>query len=150
MITAQYTPPPALRILGRMVDTYRQIFVSGPTAPLLSQPNPVRRGGFSLSLIVDEVRPEAEDVLSFTLRARDGAALPAWRPGAHLDIFLPSGRQRPYSLCGHPRDRSRYRIAVRRLADGDGGSRELHDTIRPGMQLQARGLPPWSLCISSR
>lgn len=132
-------PPSPLRILGALVDVYRGVFVSGPAAPLLSRPNPVRRAGFSRTLVVEEVQEEAEDVRSFVLRAADGALLPAWRPGAHLDLVLPSGRLRQYSLCGNPRERFRYRIAVRRIVGGDGGSVEMHDIVTAGDTVRARG-----------
>ncbi|MET8799893.1 PDR/VanB family oxidoreductase [Nocardia sp. NPDC004568] len=128
-----------LRALGAVVDAYRRVFVSGPAAPLLSRPKPVRRRGFALRLVVDDIRDEADEVRGFDLRAADGGPLPAWRPGAHLDLFLPSGRQRQYSLCGNPRERFRYRIAVRRIDDGEGGSLEMHRDLGPGDALRARG-----------
>lgn len=71
-----------------------------------------------------------QDVVSLQLVAADGTRLPKWRPGAHLDVHLPSGRKRQYSLCGDPADRTAYRIAVRRIparAGGLGGSVEVHD-----------------------
>ncbi|WP_182376690.1 PDR/VanB family oxidoreductase [Nocardioides sp. WS12] len=71
-----------------------------------------------------------QDVVSFQLAAPDGERLPKWRPGAHLDVHLPSGRKRQYSLCGDPTDRTSYRIAVRRIpaqSGGLGGSVEMHD-----------------------
>ena len=68
-----------------------------------------------------------------------GEQLPAWWPGAHLDVHLPSGRMRTYSLCGDFRDRSQYRIAVRRLADGGGGSVEAHEVLQVGSRITARG-----------
>ncbi|MGH4007287.1 MAG: oxidoreductase, partial [Pseudonocardiaceae bacterium] len=85
-----------------------------------------------LNLVVDEVRLEAPDVRSFRLVAAGGARLPAWQPGCHLDVLLPSGRRRQYSLCGDPADHDYYRIAVRRLTHGSGGSRELHDSVGTG------------------
>ncbi|MGW5387123.1 PDR/VanB family oxidoreductase [Nocardia sp. NPDC003963] len=139
MTTPDFFPPRALRALGAVFDTYRRIFVSGPAAALLSRPDPVRRGGFDLRLVVADIREEADEVRGFDLRAADGGPLPAWRPGAHLDLFLPSGRQRQYSLCGNPQERFRYRIAVRRIVGGAGGSLELHRDIRPGDALRARG-----------
>ncbi|MGH3796214.1 MAG: PDR/VanB family oxidoreductase [Pseudonocardiaceae bacterium] len=90
------------------------------------------------TLVVAEVRVEADGVRSFRLTAPDGAALPAWQPGCHLDLQLPSGRRRHYSLCGDPTDRHHYRIAVRRIPDG-GGSQELHDTVHPGTTLTIHG-----------
>ncbi|HEU4360097.1 MAG TPA: PDR/VanB family oxidoreductase [Mycobacterium sp.] len=68
---------------------------------------------------------EDQDVVQLTLSPADGDLLP-WHPGAHIDVFLPSGRQRQYSLCGERDDASRYRVAVRRIPDGGGGSVEMH------------------------
>lgn len=72
------------------------------------------------------------DVVALTLADPDGGLLPAWTPGAHIDLRLPSGRRRQYSLCGPPGRRTDYRIAVRRLADGGGGSVEVHDALGEG------------------
>ncbi|MBT0772455.1 cytochrome P450/oxidoreductase [Kineosporia sp. J2-2] len=77
---------------------------------------------------VDEI---ARDILAITFA--NGSELPAWEPGAHLEIVLPSGHLRQYSLCGDPADRSSYRIAVLREDDGRGGSRELHQIAEPGL-----------------
>ncbi|WP_436975375.1 PDR/VanB family oxidoreductase [Nocardia asteroides] len=125
---------PGLRALGAAVDVYKKVF----TRPAISPPHPVRHTGFDLDVVVGSVHAEAADVVSLSLTRPGGGRLPAWRPGSHLDVFLPSGRQRQYSLCGDPGDRSRYRIAVRRLDDGDGGSREMH-TLRAGDALRIRG-----------
>ncbi len=100
------------------------------------QPQQVDR---DLPLVVDEVRLEADDARSFRLVAAGGAELPGWQPGGHLDLLLPSGRSRQYSLCGDPADRGCYRIAVRRLDGGGGGSRELHDCVGVGSILTVRG-----------
>ncbi|WP_280425758.1 PDR/VanB family oxidoreductase [Nocardia carnea] len=134
MNTLGPAPSRGLQLLGVVVDVYKKVF----TTPALSPPNPVRRSGFDIDVTVESVRTEAQDVVSLTLLRPDGRRLPAWRPGSHLDVFLPSGRQRQYSLCGDPRDLSRYRIAVRRLPDGDGGSTEAH-SLAPGNALRIRG-----------
>ncbi len=130
---------PLLRACGTAMDAYRRIFVTGRVAPLLSRPQPVRHSGFELDLTIDAITDEADDVVSLTLRPTTGAPLPQWSPGAHLDLFLPSGRQRQYSLCGDPNDRNGYRIAVRRIADGGGGSIEVHEQLQPGQALRAHG-----------
>lgn len=84
------------------------------------------------ALLVRQVRWEADGVVSIELTGLGGAALPAWEPGAHVDVFLESGLVRQYSLCGGMTDRSRYRIAVLLEADGRGGSEELHHEVRAG------------------
>jgi ferredoxin-NADP reductase len=82
------------------------------------------------------VRWEAERVNSFEFRSPDGAELPRWEPGAHVDVHLPSGTVRQYSLCGDPAQRDRYRIAVLELPEGRGGSVEAHRELRPGRIVQ--------------
>lgn len=86
----------------------------------------------SLRLRVTRMEWEAEGVLSLTLRRPDGGELPAWRPGAHLDLHLPGVITRQYSLCGDPRDRHGWRIGVLREPTSRGGSQAVHETVRPG------------------
>ncbi|MBF6219391.1 oxidoreductase [Nocardia abscessus] len=94
-----------------------------------------------LALVVTERRIEArdQDVVSLRLAAPDGRVLPPWRPGAHLDLELPSGRLRQYSLCGDPADVRAYRVAVRRIPEGGGGSVEAHDALPAGSPIVVRG-----------
>lgn len=97
-----------------------------------------------MTLRVTDIRDEAEGIRSFELRDPEGAELPPFEAGAHLqvEVELPNGRaaQRHYSLLGDPRDRSRYRIAVLLEAEGRGGSRFMHERIEPGSIL--RVAPP--------
>lgn len=129
----------AVKAIARWFDVYERLFARGAVGRALSRPRPVRHAGFDLQLRVAGREMVAEDVVQLTLVDRTGRALPSWHPGAHLDVILPSERLRHYSLCGDPRDRSRYRIAVRRVPDGDGGSAEIHDTIGEGSILHVRG-----------
>lgn len=77
--------------------------------------------------VVDRRRIAADpDVVALTFAASTGAVLPGWHPGAHIDLHLPSGRIRQYSLCGDPARGHEYRIAVRRIDGGSGGSAEVH------------------------
>lgn len=87
---------------------------------------------------VTQVRWEAEGVVSLRLAATGGTPLPAWSAGAHIDLVLPSGVVRQYSLCGERADPD-YTIAVLREATGRGGSAEVHDTALVGRELQIRG-----------
>ncbi|MEU0273423.1 PDR/VanB family oxidoreductase [Streptomyces sp. NPDC006307] len=90
-------------------------------------------------LTVVRAEPEAAGVLGITLADPGGGPLPDWEPGAHIDVVLPSGTVRSYSLCGRPEDRDAYRIAVLRVPDGRGGSEELHTTPLVGSGLTVRG-----------
>ncbi|WP_033226594.1 PDR/VanB family oxidoreductase [Streptomyces virginiae] len=88
------------------------------------------------ALIVSRTEP-AHGVLRLTLESPE---LPAWTPGAHVDVTLPSGLVRQYSLCGDPADAGRYTIAIRLIEDGRGGSREAHAHLVEGAELELR--PP--------
>ena len=93
----------------------------------------------SFDVIVTQRTNEADGVVSLTLEHPEGGALPAWTPGAHLDVTLPSGLIRQYSLCGDPSTTSRYRIAVLREPASRGGSDEVHDAVPVGTTLSVRG-----------
>ncbi|MFD0569117.1 hypothetical protein ACFQ0T_07420 [Kitasatospora gansuensis] len=85
-----------------------------------------------MQLVVTVHRLVAEDVVELRLGDPGGGPLPGWQPGARIELTLPSGKVRHYSLCGDPADRNSYRIAVRHLPDGGGGSAEIHDRLHPG------------------
>jgi ferredoxin-NADP reductase len=89
-------------------------------------------------VVVDDVKPEAADVVSLVLRRADGRSLPPWEPGSHIDLILPSGLVRQYSLCGDARDTSAYRVAVLRERNSRGGSEEVH-RLTIGQRLYIRG-----------
>ena len=81
----------------------------------------------------------AEGVVVLDLADAAGAELPPWTPGAHVDLRLPGGMVRQYSLCGDPADRCVWRIGVLREPDGRGGSAYVHDVLREGVEVDARG-----------
>lgn len=89
-------------------------------------------------LTVTEVVDAASDVVKISLADPTGAELSGWKPGAHLELRLPSGRLRQYSLCGDPADTSTYTVAVLREPAGRGGSVELHDIAKIGVELTVR------------
>jgi ferredoxin-NADP reductase len=81
----------------------------------------------------------AEGIRHIVLVPLDGGTLPEWTPGAHIDVVLPSGLVRQYSLCGSPRNLDRYDIAVLREPHGRGGSAEIHDELMPGDEISFAG-----------
>ncbi|MEU3524274.1 PDR/VanB family oxidoreductase [Streptomyces sp. NPDC038707] len=89
-----------------------------------------------LRLLLTGHETVAEGVVRLRL---EGRGLPRWEPGAHVDLVLPSGLVRQYSLCGDPGDASAYVLAARLVADGRGGSREVHERLTVGMELEVRG-----------
>jgi ferredoxin-NADP reductase len=92
-----------------------------------------------MPLLVRSMTHEAVGVLSVELVEPDGQDLPAWEPGSHLDLHLPGGLSRQYSLSGDPSDRSRYRLGILRESAGRGGSAYVHDTLRPGDEVDFGG-----------
>ena len=78
----------------------------------------------------------ADDVVAFTLRSPAGGPLPPMTPGAHLDVHLPGGLIRQYSLCNGPGDDGSYTIAVKREPVSRGGSVAMHDRVQCGDRLR--------------
>ena len=78
---------------------------------------------------------EENNVKIFTLVDPDNWDLPRFSAGAHLDVYLASGKVRQYSLCGDPENSGEYVIAVQKEESGRGGSSEMHD-LKVGMILQ--------------
>lgn len=107
------------------------------------QPDRVRHNeratGAAMTLRVHAMTWEADDVLSVALRDPDDVDLPAWEPGAHVDLVLGDGLVRQYSLCGDPADRGEYQVAVLREDNGRGGSEYVHRTLRPDDLIDVRG-----------
>jgi vanillate monooxygenase ferredoxin subunit len=79
---------------------------------------------------------EAVDIASFELARADGGALPAFSAGSHIDVQLPGGLTRQYSLCNDSGEQHRYRIAVLRDAASRGGSVAMHDAVHEGDVIQ--------------
>jgi len=78
---------------------------------------------------------EAEGICSYELVPLDGAPLPPFEAGAHIDVHLAGSLVRQYSLCNAPGETHRYLIGVLRDADSRGGSQAMHDHIDTGATL---------------
>lgn len=97
-----------------------------------------RRVNREMTLTVVERTEQADGVVSFVLAHPDGAELPRWSPGAHIDVHTGAdgtGRTCQYSLCSSPEDPARWRIGVLREPAGRGGSLFLHDEVDVGSSL---------------
>ncbi|MFF1438768.1 PDR/VanB family oxidoreductase [Streptomyces sp. NPDC058295] len=94
---------------------------------------------YETELVVAGREFAAEGVLALTLRHPLGEPLPAWEPGAHVDLVLGPELERQYSLCGDPADRSAWRVAVLREPAGRGGSAHVHEQLGPGDKVRVRG-----------
>lgn len=103
----------------------------GITPPVLAAIDPI-------PVVVAARRSLTEDVVELTLAADGGAALPDWQPGAHLDLELPDGSLRQYSIAGRS-GKAEFRIAVLREPAGRGGSIVIHGEVNVGDRLRMRG-----------
>ena len=79
-----------------------------------------------------------DTVTMLELASLYGAALPAWEPGAHIDVLMPSGLVRQYSLCGDP-TAATWRIAVLREETSRGGSEWICSSVEEGAALRLAG-----------
>lgn len=90
----------------------------------------------------------ADGINLIEFRDPAGGPLPEFSAGAHIAIRVPNGLLRKYSLCNDPSERDRYQVAVKREANGRGGSANLIDTVKAGDELMVAppvndfGLPP--------
>lgn len=91
------------------------------------------------TLVVVGREEVADGVVSLRFEPVTAEPLPDWDPGAHIDLVLPNGLVRQYSLCGDPRDRRTWRIAVVREPASRGGSAYVHQRLSPGTRVLTRG-----------
>ncbi|WP_159912614.1 PDR/VanB family oxidoreductase [Pantoea sp. 18069] len=90
----------------------------------------------TLQVRVAHKSAETPDISRFELVAAGGQALPAFTAGAHIDVHLPGGLVRQYSLSNDPRETQRYVLGVLRDAASRGGSQAMHDAVHEGSVLQ--------------
>lgn len=88
------------------------------------------------TLIVRQLRLEADGIVAVTLTRPDGAPLDPWEPGAHLDVELHPGLVRQYSLCGEADRPAEWTVAVRAVQTSRGGSSFVHESLRVGHQVR--------------
>ena len=86
----------------------------------------------TISVIVDAMERQGEGNLAVRLVAADQANLPPFEAGAHIDLHLPNGLIRPYSLAGSPSDTSHYLLCIKQADDSRGGSKYIHQQLRVG------------------
>ncbi|AGE25218.1 MULTISPECIES: PDR/VanB family oxidoreductase [Pseudomonas] len=88
-----------------------------------------------IEVVVTCRNDEALDICSYELTSVDGTPLPAFSAGSHIDVHVPDGLLRQYSLCNHPKERHRYLIGVLKDPATRGGSRSLHEQVQMGTRL---------------
>ena len=89
----------------------------------------------TLQAFVHTLRYEAKDIISVDLRLVGGGELPAFSAGSHIDLHLPNGMVRSYSLSNNSDERHRYVVGVLRDRASRGGSRCVHEALRVGMPI---------------
>jgi len=85
-----------------------------------------------IDVVVVSRNNEAQGICTYELASTDGSALPAFSAGSHIDVHLPGGLIRQYSLCNHPDEQHRYLIGVLKDPASRGGSQSLHEQINSG------------------
>lgn len=105
---------------------------SGGFAPTAVKEGAVVPGDDFLEVRVKRISYETENIYSYELVAPAGSDLPPFTAGGHIDLHLPNGMIRSYSLVNDQRERHRYVIAVNKDAASRGGSSFVHDSIRVG------------------
>jgi ferredoxin-NADP reductase len=94
---------------------------------------------FTTDVLVQRRHAAAEGVVALDLVDPQGGDLPAWEPGAHIDLLLTEGLVRQYSLCGDPRDPKVWRVGVLLDPQSRGGSRHVHENLAEGATVRVRG-----------
>jgi len=89
-----------------------------------------------LEVRVARRQAEAQDICSYELVQTNGQPLPAFSAGSHIDVHLPNGLTRQYSLCNDPRESHRYLIGVLRDPASRGGSQAMHEAVQEGSVLR--------------
>lgn len=92
-------------------------------------------------MVIAGKRMDGDTVVVLTLQGMKGERLPAWSPGAHIDLILTPELTRQYSLCGDPADEYEWKIAALREPPpgGRGGSEYIHESLKVGTHVEVRG-----------
>jgi len=104
------------------------------TAPTAAPTKPAPAGLIDARLT--EITSVAKDTNLYTFRRVEGGALPAYKPGAHIDLHLPNGMIRQFSLVTPNSDSESYMVGVKRDAASRGGSRYIYDEMRVGHDIK--------------
>ncbi|WP_339451070.1 PDR/VanB family oxidoreductase [Pseudomonas sp. JAI120] len=89
-----------------------------------------------IDVVVTRKRLEAEGIYSFELAPAEGSTLPAFSAGSHIDVHLPNGLVRQYSLCNHPEEHHRYLLGVLLDPTSRSGSQAMHEHVHEGSRLR--------------
>lgn len=101
------------------------------SADLATMPDIAIPRGNTIAVVVRRKWTSADGVIGFELAAREGH-LPTFQPGAHIDVHLPNGLIRQYSITNGPGELMSYIIGVKQESASKGGSKVLVETVREG------------------
>ncbi|MDE3320933.1 PDR/VanB family oxidoreductase [Acinetobacter nosocomialis] len=87
-------------------------------------------------VVVKNRHVEGGNIAVMEFESATSATLPKVEPGAHIDVHLPNGMVRQYSLCQNPNDEGKFRLGILRDPESRGGSISAFDEIKDGMQIQ--------------
>ena len=99
---------------------------------------PPAKDSITRTVVLKDKQPEGDSAFRLVFADPQGAALPAWSAGAHVDVVA-GGFRRKYSLCGAADDRQHLQVVIQREAEGRGGSRHFCDQLQPGDTVQLAG-----------
>ena len=97
---------------------------------------PAKASDGLIEVRVTAIRYAARDTHLYEFTRLDGKPLPAYEPGAHIDLHLPNGLIRQYSLINAEPDPATYTVGIKRDPASRGGSRYVHDDLRVGKTLK--------------
>ncbi|SOD22655.1 vanillate O-demethylase ferredoxin subunit [Variovorax sp. YR752] len=86
----------------------------------------------TLTVRVERISRQTPEILAFELAHPWGRPLPSYEAGAHIDVHMPGGFSRQYSLACAPSDANSYVIGVKRELASRGGSASMHERVREG------------------
>ena len=116
---------------------YRRRIAAGDTSHIHRYVNADGQGDDSpvIQAVVSQVEALSDGISKFVFAALDGAPLPAWSAGAHIDVLVAPGLMRQYSMSGDPARRDVYEVAVLREDEGRGGSLLMHRIFTEGRRV---------------
>ncbi len=88
------------------------------------------------SVLINAIKDQALNIRTYELVSPTGDTLPAFTAGSHIDVFLPNGLIRQYSLSNASNERIRYVVGVQKEQDGRGGSQFIHDNFQVGDEIE--------------
>src|ERR1700723_4707708 len=109
---------------------------ASPFGELAGIPDAANPSHEPLRVLVRSMTLLASETVAVEFVPGDETELPAFEAGAHVDLVLPNGIRRSYSLCNRPTDRNRYVVGVKKANPSRGASGYIHDHLRVGQRIE--------------